>query len=86
MGADARSPNPGELFYLTGMIKINGSVNDLDKSEVLNKLNETGLMHRYNNDQLWKRAFNLYMQATADKVDIGCGRCYTKVKEWLQKP
>jgi hypothetical protein len=83
MGDAARRLNPGVFFIC---MDFNSSVHKMDKEGVREKLYETGLIHRYNSDQIWKRAFKIYMEATGDRVDIGCGRCYTKVKEWLERP
>jgi hypothetical protein len=62
------------------------SIKNLDKSGVLAALKGNGNIHRYNGSDLWKRAFSLYKEDTGDNgVDTSCGRCYGKVKEWLEK-
>jgi hypothetical protein len=83
MGEAARRPNPGVFFIC---MKINGSVHDLDKEGVREKFYETGLIHRHSNDPIWKRAFKLFSEASGQKVDLGCARCFTMVKQWLEKP
>jgi hypothetical protein len=82
MGDAARRLNPGDFcIYMI----FNNSIQSLDKGQLFAKMMESGAFHRMGNTPLWKHAFKLYIQSTGDKVDLGCSRCYTKVKEWLQK-
>lgn len=35
-------------------------------------------------DKNWIRAFDLYARHRGERLDLGCGKCYSKVAEWLQ--
>jgi hypothetical protein len=61
------------------------NVKSLNKGELFQAMMNNGSFHRMGNTPFWKRAFELYTENTGEKVDLGCSRCYTKVKEWLQK-
>lgn len=58
----------------------------MEKSEILTGLKNSPDWHRPNKDSYWwKVAFDAYHKATGTRLSIGCGVCYKKVKEWLEK-
>ena len=59
----------------------------MSKAELYKALQESGLFHRIGKHPLWKQAFELYNEHHPDGrlTDFGCGRCFSKVKEWLAK-
>lgn len=56
------------------------------KKEVLGKLKSTGAIHRYDrHEEIWKEAFELYRVETGEHLSLKCGKCFSKVKEWLSR-
>lgn len=61
--------------------------NLMSKSEVHNKLKETGLVSKFQRDSggLWEQAFKLYNEAhPRDQKRASCGSCFRAVLNWLQ--
>jgi len=56
----------------------------MTKAESLEQLRP--FLHRYTDNVQWKNAFRLYNEVHGTKLRPDCGKCYTAVKEWLQKP
>lgn len=58
----------------------------LDKQEIRNRLEISGLIHRFKgSEKLWQLAFEEYNKATGSKLKPTCGVCFNKVKEWLNR-
>lgn len=58
----------------------------MTKQELLLQLQVTGEINRQSYNSLWVEAFKQYTEATKDKeVNMQCGGCYRKVKNWLLK-
>jgi len=57
----------------------------MDKQEIRNRLELSGLIHRYKSEKLWVLAFEAYNKETGNKLKPNCGKCFTKVKEWLYR-
>jgi hypothetical protein len=47
--------------------------------ERLQILNTSGSRHT-----LWVQAFDLFNQGKSTKLRMGCGTCYTQVRNWLK--
>jgi len=59
----------------------------MNRQELYKALQESGLFHRIDKHPLWVRAFEAYNleHPEGQLTDFGCGRCFSKVKEWLAK-
>jgi len=58
----------------------------VDKAEILKALKNSSAWERPNKDNYWwKIAFDEYQKNNSHKVSLTCGRCYPKVKQWLEK-
>ena len=57
----------------------------MDKQEIKNRLEQSGLINRYRNEKLWQLAFDAYNKEQGTKLKPNCGVCFTKVKEWLNR-
>jgi hypothetical protein len=57
----------------------------MTKVELYKALQESGLFHRIGKHPLWLKAFELYNDAHPEGrlTDLGCGKCFAKVKTWL---
>lgn len=53
------------------------------KSEILHNLQSAGLLNRFKNCQQWREAFLLYNAVNGSNLQMNCGRCFQKVKQWL---
>jgi hypothetical protein len=59
---------------------------DERRLEVLNKLKSTGAIHRCDrHEEIWKEAFELYRTSTGEHLSMKCSKCFSTVKEWLQR-
>jgi hypothetical protein len=56
---------------------------NMTKSEVKAELKAKGQFDTNTRNELWTVAFKLYEQATKNKLSTSCGRCYEKVRGWL---
>jgi len=57
----------------------------MDKAEIKKRLIESGLIHRFRNEKLWQLAFEEYNKASKSNLKPTCGRCFGKVKEWIER-
>lgn len=57
----------------------------MNKSELLTALKQANQFDTNSRTDLWIKAFDLYNQSNPGfKMKMGCGGCYTKVREWLR--
>lgn len=60
-------------------------ISEMDRPTLLNELKVTREIHYFNSEsRLWKRAFELYKEARGEKLDMGCGKCFDKVKKFIE--
>ncbi len=63
-----------------------GKISEFTKEEVRNELNTSGQMHRLDpSSRLWQRARDLYMHERGEELDLGCGKCFNKLAEWVKR-
>lgn len=55
----------------------------MTKTEIKAALKAKGIFDRNTNDHEWKQAFDLFFRETRLKLKLGCGSCYTRVRNWL---
>jgi len=53
------------------------------KQELLNHMKASREFNTYGRTPGWKLAFQMYCEATGQKLDLGCGKCFETVKTWL---
>jgi hypothetical protein len=58
----------------------------MTRIEIKNALKSQGKFDSNSKDPLWMDAFNLYYQETRQKLSLSCGSCWTKIREWLNRP
>lgn len=51
-------------------------VNEMKASKEINQVGDES-------NKNWQLAFKLFTEATGVPVDMGCGGCWTKVRDWL---
>jgi len=60
-------------------------ISEMDKPTLLNELKTTRELHYFNSEsKLWKRAFELYKAERGETLDMGCGKCFDKVKKFME--
>lgn len=65
------------LFFLDGSME--------ERNQIVQQLRAAGLWTTADkSSKVWKRAFDLYNEATGTRLDMGCNKCFQKVKEWLE--
>jgi len=57
----------------------------VEKSEIKQGVENAGLWNRYRNEHWWRVAFEAYNKASGSNLKPTCGRCFGKVKEWLER-
>lgn len=56
----------------------------MTKQEIKTQLEAKGLLRvGGSHDPLWVKAFELYNAGQRNHLKMGCGSCYSKVREWL---
>jgi hypothetical protein len=61
-------------------------VSEMNKKELLDHMNASGEIHRMSSEsKAWQRAFALARVGGLENVELGCAKCYAKVKEWLTR-
>lgn len=59
---------------------------EVTKQELLEALRANRSLQVFDStNKLWEKAFKMYHQATGQNLDLGCGKCYERVKTWLEK-
>lgn len=57
------------------------------KDELITRLKAEGVWTTADrSSKAWKDAFAKYNSEVGDRLDMGCNKCFAKVKEWLEKP
>lgn len=65
-----------------------GKVENKTKQEVRDAIFHSDQWYTFDNTPMWRRAFELFNETVPDdeKLPIsGCGKCYQKVREWLDQ-
>ena len=58
----------------------------MTKQELRQALEANGTLRvNKSQDPNWRKAFDLYNQTNKQRLNISCGGCWTKVREWLTK-
>lgn len=56
----------------------------MTKAEIKSQLEARGVLRvTKSQDPLWKEAFNEYNRVNKQRLNINCGGCWSKVREWL---
>lgn len=56
----------------------------MTKGEIKAKMVEKGILNTNGSrDPLWVEAFQLFNDGQTQKLKMGCGSCYSKVRNWL---
>lgn len=58
----------------------------MDKQEIKNRLLTSRELNTMNaGSKNWKDAFKSYHEATGEKLDMQCQKCFQKVLDWLNE-
>lgn len=58
----------------------------MTKEEITQEIKAAGLWQtKDESSRVWRVAFDMYYEATGERLDLRCNKCYAKVKEWLEK-
>ena len=61
-------------------------VSEMNKQDLLDLMRGNGeLLRPASESQAWQRAFILARANGLEDVDLGCAKCYQKVREWLER-
>jgi len=56
----------------------------MTKSELKEKMQAAGILQTYGSrHELWVKAFEMYNQGNKLHLKMGCGSCFSKVRNWL---
>ena len=55
----------------------------MSKEELKAALKAKGIFDRNTSDQEWRQAFDEFYKSTKLRLKMGCGSCYTRVRNWL---
>ena len=57
----------------------------MTKQELKTQMIAKGILNTFGSrDPLWIEAFKLYNEGQKLKLNMGCGSCYSKVRQWIQ--
>lgn len=57
----------------------------MSKTELRDALQAKGLLEKTgSNDPLWRQAFDLHYRETKIKLQMSCGGCWNRVRNWLK--
>lgn len=60
-------------------------ISEMDKATLLQELKASHQFQTFNSEsKLWKRAFEMYQQERGEVLDMGCGKCWDKVKKFIE--
>lgn len=61
-------------------------ISEMNKVEILDFMRGNGEINRPKSEsQAWQRAFTLARQNGLEDVELGCAKCYQKVREWMER-
>lgn len=61
-------------------------ISEMNKADLLAFMQTNGEIHRPTSEShAWQRAFDLARKNGMEDVEMGCAKCYGRVKEWLQR-
>lgn len=61
-------------------------ISEMNREQLKEYLHSSGEIHRQSKDsKAWQRAFELARSAGNGELDMGCGKCWDKVKEWIKR-
>jgi ribosomal protein L32 len=79
----SREAHGGGLYGLNPVASL---FSFMTKEEVLQNLKSSGQFKEASRSEYWRKAFELYNQATGSKLNIDhriCPKCFAAVTEWL---
>lgn len=61
-------------------------ISEMNKAELLDLMRGNGKINRpRSEDEEWIRAFIIARQNGLEDVELGCAKCYQKVREWMER-